>query len=124
MDTIRAQKKRKKLSEPTSGKLSKGKLTEDTKKDISLRDTKIISNYNKQVDADFSDPKIRKYLKEQHKKSFTRYGFISAEDYEEIVEYKELLRTSNPKLTHNQAFDMAYEKLTGKKLPTKQSQLR
>ncbi|HLB58751.1 MAG TPA: hypothetical protein VJL87_01525 [Bdellovibrionota bacterium] len=119
MDIIRDQKKMKKRSGSTSEKSLKGKLTGGLKKDINLRDKKIVSNFNKQVDSDYGDPKIRKYLKEQHQKSFKRYGFISAEDFDEIVEYKELLRSSNPKLTHNKAFDIAYEKLTGKKLPLK-----
>ena|SRR3990167_1795381 len=121
MDTIQAQKKTKKRSGSTSEKSLKGKLTGDTKKDTNLRDTNIVSNFNKQVDSDYSDPKIRKYLKEQHLESFKKYGFISAEDFDEIVDYKELLRLKNPKLSHNNAFDIAYEKLTGRKLPPKEA---
>ncbi|MBI2609094.1 MAG: hypothetical protein HYW47_05775 [Deltaproteobacteria bacterium] len=65
---------------------------------------------------DWDDPESQKWLKEEEEKRIKKYGKLTYEQYNKIVEIKETLLKENTNIKGVKAFDLAWEKVTGKKL--------
>lgn len=66
---------------------------------------------------DWDDPENQKWLKEEEEKRIRKYGKLTCEQYDKIIEVKDSLLKEKPTMERKKAFDLAWEKVTGKKLP-------
>ena len=66
---------------------------------------------------DWDDPENQKWLKEEEEKRIKKYGKLTSKQYDKIIDIKEALLREEPTLPGKKAFDFAWEKVTGKKLP-------
>lgn len=66
---------------------------------------------------DWDDPENQKWLKEEEEKRIRKYGKLTCEQYDKIIEVKDSLLKEHPIIERKKAFDLAWKKVTGKKLP-------
>lgn len=65
---------------------------------------------------DWDDPENQKWLKEEEEKRIKKYGRLTSEQYDKIIDLKEALLKEEPTLPGEKAFDLAWKKVTGKKI--------
>jgi hypothetical protein len=123
MDTTQNQKRKKSESWRGSEKPSQDKQTRQKSnldsETITVRGEKVTlpPDIKNLQEFDWDDPKNKKWIKEQDKKTVERYGRLSTEQMESIYKAKLRLLSQSPALDEKRAFDLAWEHVTGKKLP-------
>lgn len=70
---------------------------------------------------DWDDPENQKWLKEEEEKRIRKYGKLTCEQYDKIIEVKDSLLKEHPSMERKKAFNLAWEKMTGKKLPSQKN---
>jgi len=67
---------------------------------------------------DWDDPKNQKMIQEEEETRIKKYGKLNSKQMDQIYEIKDTLLKENPTLSRKKAFDLALERVTGKKLPS------
>ncbi|MEK7790056.1 MAG: hypothetical protein AAB309_00335 [Deltaproteobacteria bacterium] len=67
---------------------------------------------------DWNDPENQKMLKAEEEAQIKKYGKLTCKQMDQICETKAILLKEDSALPRKKAFDLAWEKVTGKKLPT------
>lgn len=134
MDISRIQKLKKKRLEHTSGKSARGKATYATKRGNSVTKNEKIEtfevdgihyplppDYYELEEFDLDDPENIKMMKEEEEANIRKYGRLTSKELDEICIIKEDIISKNPGIKRKKAFDLAWEKFTGKKLPNEEN---
>ena|SRR3989338_3871121 len=66
---------------------------------------------------DWNNPENQKILKTEEEVRIKKYGKLTCKQMDQICEIKEILLKEDSALPRKRAFDLAWEKVTGKKLP-------
>ena len=122
MDTIRIQKSKRRKLGHTSAKLARGKAIEDIKKydddtfTVNGKIYKMPADLKNLPEFDWDDPENQKMVQREEEERIKKYGRLTCEQLDQICLVKEEILKDNPKLQRKKAFDLAWEKVTGKKL--------
>ena len=66
---------------------------------------------------DWNNPENQKILKTEEEVRIKKYGKLTCKQMDQICEIKEILLKEDSALPRKRAFDLDWEKVTGKKLP-------
>jgi hypothetical protein len=121
MDIIQTRRKKKKKSESTSEKSVQDKALEDISlgADTFTVDGKIYKmppDLNNLPEFDWDDPENQKMIQKEEAVRIKKYGKLTCKQMDQICKVKEALLKEKPALPRKKAFDLSWEKVTGKKL--------
>lgn len=134
MATTHIQKSKKKQQGLDSEKSAQDKVTYGTgKENINIKSKNdetfevdgilypLPPDYHELEEFDWDDPENIKMVQEEENAFAKKYGRLTSEQFDEICLIKDKIKIQKPELNRGEAFDLAWEQYTGKKLPIEKS---